>query len=173
MISSLRYGVQHSMGNVFQVGGPVGSAAFTTILPEDTCVIGGFGPLVPDPLVGPWKSASCARLWRTLLSGFTDILSGSPAEEGAGNKSFTGYAVSMISRGQKYCAAYCFHHHQTTSMLCRYRVDAGFRAFCRLTRKGNPLYYSPCGSRTDRIPYPDSLPVGVWLGGSLRHPMAI
>ena len=39
-------------------------------------------------------------------------------------------------------------------MLCRYRIDARFRAFCRLTRKGNALYHWPCGSPTDGIPQP-------------------
>ena len=76
----------------------------------------------------------------------------------------------MIPRDRTHCATYRFYRHQTDNMLCRYRIDAGFRAFCRHTRKGNALYCWPCGSSTDGIPYPDSLTAGVWLGRTLRPP---
>ena len=158
---------------MFSGWGSVSSAAFPTNLPRGTSPTGGLGPPTSRPPAGTWESTSCARGWRALELGSTDIQPGPLAKEGTGKRSFIVDAVSMISRGQTHCPTYRFHHHQTHNMLFRYRIDAGFRAFCRRTRKGNALYYRPCGSRIGVIPYPDSLTSGVRLGRSLRRSMAI
>ena len=121
-------------GKVSQAG-VVGSAAFATTLPSAAPLIGGRDPerlTLPRGLHAPHKRAGVPCI------GFQPS---PPANGWTGNRTLIVYAVSIIIFcGKTSCPPYRFHPHQS-DMVCRYRIDAVFRAFCRLTRERNALYY--------------------------------
>ena len=99
----------------------------------------GFAPQAPGQLTGSQKLILATGVRGSLFFGFTNIGPSLPTKKWSGSRSSIVYAVSMVSRVRIICFTHRFHHDQS-GMLCRYRIDAGFRPLRRLIRKGCGLY---------------------------------